>query len=347
MSTRVVVLPALDAAAYQRSTLHAEDRVWVEKNCYVDIWIEVVHAVGCDPMAMLGFVAAVDFEGDQWTFFKPKHDELMSLYGIDVQELNVWRKLSDHATEHVGAGKMISTEADAFWLPDTAGTDYRRQHTKSTIILNDIDVENRTLGYFHNAGYFRLDGEDFARTFRLDQPHDPTFMPLFAELVRIDSLVRRPISDLVSMSRALWVRHLSRCPTTNPINRFQHRFDRDLPEIREKGIAYYHAWAFAATRQLGAAFEAAALNLKWLALHTADDLGTAIDCFERISSSNKAFILKGARSATGRRPFDGQAMFDEMAEAWENGLNALKHIEWSNQHRSNRSVSGVDATITS
>ena len=61
--SRVVVLPELDASVYQRNTLHADDRVWVEKNCYVDIWIEVVHALGLDPMAMLPFVAAIDFEG--------------------------------------------------------------------------------------------------------------------------------------------------------------------------------------------------------------------------------------------------------------------------------------------
>ena len=66
----------LDAASYARHALHAEDRVWVEKNCYVDIWIEVIHALGCEPLAMLPFVVALDFEGDQWTFFKPPHDEL-------------------------------------------------------------------------------------------------------------------------------------------------------------------------------------------------------------------------------------------------------------------------------
>jgi hypothetical protein len=95
---------------------------------------------------MLPFVAAIDFEGDQWTFFKPPHGELRDLYGIDVQELNVWRPLLEHALEHLAAGKLISTEADAFWLPDTSGTDYRRQHTKSTIVLNDLDLANRTPG---------------------------------------------------------------------------------------------------------------------------------------------------------------------------------------------------------
>ena len=49
---------------------------WVEKNCYVDVWIELLHALGLEPLAMLAFTVAVDFEGDQWTFFKPSHDDL-------------------------------------------------------------------------------------------------------------------------------------------------------------------------------------------------------------------------------------------------------------------------------
>ena len=319
----VTVLRGLDPASYGRSLLHAESCAWVEKNCYIDIWIEVLHAQGLEPRAIVPFVAAIDFEGDQWTFFKPPHSELTDLYGIDVQELNVWRPLLEHALEHLAAGKLISTEADAFWLPDTSGTDYRRQHTKSTIVLNDLDLERRTLGYFHNAGYYRLEGEDFARTFRLDQPADPTFMPLFAELVRLDRVVQRPTEELVAMSHMLWLRHLQRRPETNPVRRFQQRFERDLPALQDKGLAYYHTWAFGTVRQLGAAFELAALNLRWLAEHGIDGVEPAIAAFERISAANKAFILKGARATNSRRPFDSGPLFDAIATDWESGIEAL------------------------
>jgi hypothetical protein len=317
------VLRGLDPARYSRSILHAESCVWVEKNCYVDIWIEVIHALGLEPRAILPFVAAIDFEGDQWTFFKPPHGELADLYGIDVQELNVWRPLLEHALEHLAAGKLISTEADAFWLPDTSGTDYRRQHTKSTIVLNDLDLENRTLGYFHNAGYYRLEGEDFARTFRLDAPPDPTFMPLFAEVVRVDRVIRRPVAELVAMSHDLWRRHLQRRPARNPVRSFQVRFERDLPGLQEKGLAYYHAWAFGTIRQLGAAFELAALNLKWLTANGSAGLEVATAAFERLSEANKTFILKGARATNSRRPFDSAPLFDAMAADWESGMTTL------------------------
>jgi Domain of unknown function (DUF1839) len=318
------VLQGLDPASYRRSQLHADSCVWVEKNCYVDIWIEVIHALGLEPRAILPFVAGIDFEGDQWTFCKPPHSELADLYGIDVQELNVWRPLLEHALEHLAAGKLLSTEADAFWLPDTSGTDYRRQHTKSTIVLNDLDLERRTLGYFHNAGYYRLEGEDFERTFRLDAPPDPTFMPLFAELVRVDRVISRSTDELVAMSHMLWLRHLKRRPATNPVRRFQQRFERDLPAMQDKGLAFYHAWAFGTIRQLGAAFELAALNLKWLTAEGAEGLGTATAAFEELATTNKTFILKGARATNSRKPFDGTPLFDAMADAWERGLTSLE-----------------------
>ena len=310
----------LDAASYQRHALHGEDRVWVEKNCYVDVWIEAVHAVGCDPMAMLGFVVAVDFEGDQWTFFKPPHDELRELYGIDVQELNVWRPLRDHTQLYIDGGKLISTEADAFYLPDTAGTDYQRQHTKSTIIINEFDVEGRRLGYFHNASYYVLEGDDFTHLFRLGYPPDPTFMPLFAEAARVDRLIKRPTDELRAIARRLLTKNLARRPTDNPVARFAVRFATDLPWIQTNGLAFYHAWAFATIRQLGAAMELLALHLRWLG----DDAAiAAAEHFTTISTLNKSFILKAARAVNARRALDAGPMFDEMAAAWQAGIGAL------------------------
>jgi Domain of unknown function (DUF1839) len=328
---RYAAIANLDAHAYARHALHGEHCAWVEKNCYVDIWIEIVHTLGLEPTAMLPFTACIDFEGDQWTFFKPSHDELRDLYGIDVQEMNVWRPLIEHAQEHLAAGKLLCLETDAFWLPDAAGTDYRRQHTKTTIALADLDLANRRLGYFHNAGYFALSGEDFARVFRLGVPHDPTYLPLFAELVRTDRIVHRPATELAQMSLDLWHRHLRRRPEVNPISRFKARFDQDLPELQEKGLAHYHAWAFGTTRQLGAAFELAAANLRWLTSQGYDGLQVAAEAFEIISSDSKAFILKGARAVNGRRGIDSSAAFDRMIAAWERGMASLTELFAANR----------------
>ncbi len=318
--SRVRAIPGLDASRYERHALHAEPRAWVEKNCYVDIWLEVLHALGLDPVAVLPFTLALDFEGDQWTFFKPPHDELRDLYGVDVQELNVWRPLADHVQLHVGEGKLISTEADAFYLPDTAGTDYRRLHTKTTIVIEDFDLEGRRMGYFHNAGYHEVAGEDFERLLRVGVPHDPTYMPLFAELVRIDHLVRRPKAELVQRARPLLRRHLARRPKQNPVLRFRDRFQRDLPWIQGEGLDFYHAWAFATTRQLGAAFELASLHLQWL---EEPGLEEVIAAFDRISAGSKSFILKAARAVNGKKPLDASPLFDELASAWQRGMDVL------------------------
>lgn len=326
--TRLLVVPGLEAANYQRHVLHADDRLWVEKNCYVDVIIEMLHALKLEPLAAMGFCAAVDFEGDNFTFFKPSHDELRSLYGVDVQELNVWRPILEHAKHHLAEHKFISTEADSFHLPDTSGTDYHRNHVKTTIILADLDVEHRRLGYFHNAGYFALEGEDFDNLFRVGAPADPTFLPLFAELIRIDRLVRRASAELAQMARSILAQHVSRRPTQNPIEKFRRRFESDLPWIQQQGLNVYHIWAFATIRQLGAAFETLSLHLQWLAEAEGDvsgsDLLSAAGDFFRLSSAAKTFILKAARAVNSRKPFDASATFDEMSQAWACGMSAVE-----------------------
>jgi hypothetical protein len=321
----IEVLPGLVASSYQRHCLHGNEAVWVEKNCYGDLWIELLHALKLEPLAILPFTLAVDFEDDQWTFFKPAQEELRDLYGIDVQELTIWRPLIEHAVEHLRAGKLISTEADAFWLPDTAGTDYRTKHTKTTILLANLDVEARRLGYFHNAGYFELESEDFVQLFRLEHPYDPNHLPLFAELVRIDRIVRFTPRELADKSWKLLRRHLGRRPASNPFTRFGARFATDLPELQTKGLQHYHTWAFASIRQAGAAFDLAAANLRWQAGFGHPELVAAAEMFETIAQGNKALILKGARAVNSGRTFDVVPMANDMAEAWDRGMRLLIH----------------------
>ena len=324
---RASALPGLDPATYRRHALHGEGVQWTEKNCYVDLWIELVHALGCDPHAMLGHTLPVDFEGDQWTFFKPSHDQLRRLYGIDVQELTIWRPLADHALEHLAAGKLVSVEADSFWLPDTAGTDYRQKHTKTTIVLADVDLDARRLVYFHNTGCFALEGEDFTETFRLDRPEDPTYLPLFAEVVRSDRRVVRPADELRAMSREDLAEQNARRPSTNTVRRFAEAFERDLPLMRERGLEHYHAWAFASTRQLGSAAELTARWLQWLSVGSPSAAEQrAIEAFDRLSAGAKTFILKGARIVSSSKPANLGTLFGGMVEAWDEGMEALAHV---------------------
>lgn len=313
------VLHGLDAANHRPHPLHDADRIWVEKNCYADLWIELLHAQGLEPLACLSFVVALDFEGDQWTFFKPPIADLRTLYGIDVQELTVWRPLLDHAAEHLGAGKLLSVEVDAFWLPDTAATDYRQAHAKTTIALNDLDLSARHLGYFHNAGYFTLEGEDFNQLFSPEP--SPGWLPPYAELIRIDRVTKHGEARLRSAAAQLLDQHLAWRPQTNPVVRFANRFSVDLPLLQQAGLVGYHRWAFASVRQLGAAFELAAAHLRWLA--TNGELEPAASAFDLIAQHSKTFLLKAARAVNAGRALDAAPLFDEMAEAWERGMACL------------------------
>ena len=313
----------LDPATYVRHMLHGDARAWIEKNCYVDVWIEALHAQRLEPMAMLPFTMAVDWEGDQWTFFKPPHGDLQALYGVDVQELNVWRSLVHHAVHHLQEGKLVFTEADAFFLPDTQGTDYRAQHTKTTIVIETIDVEARRLGYFHNAGYYALEGADFVGLFRLDKAPDPTFMPFYAEFARIDRVQRLEPRALAARSVGLLRTHLARRPAENPVARFKPRFVSDVEWLKNEGLPLYHGYAFASLRQCGASFELGALYLRWLEEHGETGLGRAAEELDRISSSAKALILKTARAVNTKKPVDFAPILDGMAASWDAAMGVL------------------------
>ena len=178
------VVARLDPATYRPHSIHGADRAWAETNCYTDLVVELTHALGFEPVAMLPYTLAIDFEGDQWTFFKPATHDLWELYGFDVQELAIWRQLGQHVAEQVEAGYPVLVEVDAFHLPDTAGTAYRLAHSKTTIGVNDIDLPRERLGYFHNAGYFMLEGEDFRELLQVGGAPHARVLPPYVEFIK-------------------------------------------------------------------------------------------------------------------------------------------------------------------
>lgn len=317
-------LPALTAATHRPHALHAPQRTWVEKNCYVDVWIELLAALGLEPRAMLGTVLALDFEGDQWTFYKPSHDDIRALYGIDVRELNVWRSLDSHLTEHVGAGHLVSTEADAFYLPDVAGTDYRRNHAKTTIVVAAVDANARRLGYFHNAGYFELEGEDFDGALGLGGPDTRRALPLYAELLRLDRRACRPDAALRGMALARLGAYLDLAPERDPVAAFAERIEADLALAAADGPEAYHAWAFATLRQLGSAAELGALHLAWLAEGRTGPLADAAAALEQVSTETKSMVLKAARVVVVRKAWDPRPALESIGRARRAGLRAAR-----------------------
>jgi hypothetical protein len=317
-------IAALDPATYRRHAIHGEGRTWAETNCYTDLLVELAHGLGHEPVAALPFTLAIDFEGDQWTFFKPPAADLYELYGFDLQELAIWRPLVEHVVEQLEAGRPVLVELDAWFLPDTAGTAYRREHSKTTVGINEIDAQGRRLGYFHNAGYFALEGDDFRELFQLDGPAHERVLPPYVEYVKSRPGFAAPRgAALAEASLALLRRHVARMPRDNPFARFKARFAADLEWLVQSDLEHFHAYSFANLRQYGACFELGETYLRWLGGHGVGGLEAAADALRDIASTAKAFQFQLARAMARRKSLD-LAPLDAMGARWELAAGALR-----------------------
>jgi hypothetical protein len=318
----MISLLSLDPAAYVPSTLHAPDRTFRETNCYVDLWIELLHAQGIDPASGMAFTCAVDFEGDQWTFFKPPPGDIERLYGIDAHEMQLYRPLTDHIVEQLRAGRTMTMEADSFYMPDRAATSYRREHVKSSIAIEAMDPGEKRLRYFHGPGHYELAGEDYDGVFRLGRAFSEDVLPPYVEIVRFDAGPRLAGNELRRAAHDILGHHLRRRPSRNPWLAFGARLAQDLPALRSTTDNEYHAYAFATVRQCGAAFELARSFVLWLtgasnprAVEAADALGRQVD-------GAKALLMKLAR----RRAFDSGPAIQGLSDDWETAMNALDYL---------------------
>ena len=314
----------IDPGSAARHLLHRGDRAWPESNCYVDVWVGLLHAAGLEPLAALPFTVAADFEGDQWTLFKFPLADLYALYGIDVFELQVWRPLVDHIDEQLALGRPVIVEVDAFHLPDTAGTTYQSEHVKTSIGIQALNRDSGRLGYFHNAGYHELGGGDFAGLFRLDEAsRHPDHLPPYVEVAKLNS--RPPLAgrELLAHSLQLLGSHLARCPRDNPFRRYARRFEADLSWLAEAPLTDFHNYAFATLRQCGAAFELAGAYLRWLQANGEPGLDRIADGCDVISTTAKALQFKTARLVHGSRRFDPGPMLETMAVAWDAAIADL------------------------
>jgi hypothetical protein len=311
----------LDAGTYEPHELHGETRAWRETNCYVDLWIELLHAMKLDPVAALPFTLAADFEGDQWIFFKYPLEDLRVLWGLEVHELNLWRPngLVAHIDEQLQLGRPVIVEVDAFYLPDTRGLSYQVEHVKTSVAVQELDAAGKRLGYFHGPGYFEVSGKDYDGLFHLNGPSDPTQLPPYAEMVKLATLERPSPELLKARSTELLRFHLRRRPASNPFTRYRQRLERDLDWLRSQSLAFFHLYAFATLRQLGANYELAATYLRWLD-QPANEAAAAQ--LESIGTSAKTLMLRLARAVTNKKPLD-MAPFAALEAAWESALGQL------------------------
>ena len=306
------------AQGYRRHALHGAERTWIQTNCYTDLVVEMLHALGHEPLAMLAYTVAVDFEGDQWTFFKPPTGDLVELYGVDVQELAIWRPVLDHVVEQVSQGRIVMVELDAFHLPDTAGTAYGITHQKTNVGVNEIEPVRGFMGYFHNESYHELEGDEFRRLFDLHG------LPPFAELVKALPDFPAPKGEaLVQASLATLSREIARAPRENPFPRFRRRLVSDLDTLLGADIERFHKYSFATLRQYGACFELAQSYLAWLGEHGIAGLEVPGAAFGRIAQAAKAFQFQLARAMARGKPLE-LAPLDDMGAQWDVALTLLR-----------------------
>jgi hypothetical protein len=305
-----------DPASYQPHWLHSPQRTYVETNCYSDVLIELLHAGGAEPVAAMGATLRMDFEGDQWTFFKPLPEDLGRLFGVDIHEMQPYRPLPEQAAAQLAAGRTLIVELDSWYLPDTAATSYRREHVKTSVAVEAIDPAGERLRYFHGTGLYELADEDYRGVFRLGRGYAEDVLPPYTELVRFDAGARLESGELHTAARELLAGHLARRPPSNPFARFATALERDLPRLLEGDADDYHAYAFATVRMAGSAFEVAASHAEWL---LAERAAEAIAALRAIVEGCKVLSFRLAR----RRAFDPAATLGELAQAWDEATGRL------------------------
>jgi hypothetical protein len=277
--------------------LDGPHRQWPETNCYIDLWLTLLSFWGEEPRAMLGFLVALGHAGDQFTFGKPSHADLETLYGARVEEMTVYRSLEAHLLAHANAGRPVLLEGDAHWLPDAVGTEYRSGHSKTTVAVLSLDPAAPSLSYIHNRFHGRLEGEDYHGLLCQAPSPPPGWLPPFAEIVeRRSGALRGPA--LADAGRALLLRHLDRA-TDDPFAAMADSIASEMEMVRAAGQDGFHHWAFATLRQAGAGFELLGIHAAWLAAACGRDATAVVAACDRIAASAKALQFRAARAMRG------------------------------------------------
>ena len=317
-STGAVSLWGTDPARYEPHMLHAPGRTYLETNCYVDVLIELLHAHGDEPLAMLGFIARTDWEGDQFTYAKPRQADMQRLFGVEIHEMLPYRTLPEHIEEQLSLGRTVLVEIDAWYLPDTAATSYRREHLKTTVAPETIDRGAERMRYFHNAGFYELDGEDYRGAFRMLPHFTDDVMDPFTEVVRFDAdarltgdelrdgVARAARAALPAAARAQPVHGLGERAAGRPATPARGRA-RGLPRVRvrDRSDGRLGVRAVRRSRRLGAR----ARRRRRGGGDAPDRRGDEDD-------------LVPARATPA---FDPEPSIAVLAEAWDEGMAAIGH----------------------
>jgi hypothetical protein len=304
-----------DPGDYRSHFTHQAERMWPETNCYFDLWIEVLHCLRKDPVPAFACLLSADHDGFQWDFVKQPPEDLRRLYGLEVTEENVWLPVLDMVESGPDRGVLHTVEVDSWWLPDTAGTAYRTQHVKTTIVPTRVDRRQRIMWYLHNAGLFELRDDDFDGVFGLSNGHE-IVLPPYVEQIR--NFPTRIESDaIVSIVRE----HIQRRPAGNPVGRLAEGVQRATKWLPEAGMETFHLWAFATLRQCGATAELSGDLVEYLD-PVFPGSGEAREHFRNVAAGAKSVQFKMARAASGRT-VDVAPALEAMAVSWQSGVDIV------------------------
>lgn len=312
----------LDPVRYWAHWLHGPDRVFQETNCAADLWIEALSALGLDPVVGLAFTLGTDFDGDQWRMFTFPAEDLRRLFGIEMDELNVWRSLGAHLCDQLALGHLVIVDVDAWNLPDTAGLTYHCAHQKTSIMVQMIDLGAGRLGYFHNTGYYELEGEDFETVVAVETGPDRPTLPPFALSVRLGGLRHDP-ERATAVAHQLVEEHLARRPAGNPVERLAKRVAEDILWLQAEGLDAFHRYAFGSMRQCGANAELAAALVDQVVCRQHPWAAPAVDHFAAVAQAMKSVEFSLARAVRGRS-CDVAAAFAPAAASWDQAYRVLE-----------------------
>lgn len=308
-----------------RTPLQWQDRIWPETNRFTDVWIGVLAALRLEPAACLAYTLVVDFLDDQWTQFRPSHDDLYALYGIEVQTFQLWRPLTEHLQDQLSAGRLVIVDVPTRGLPDGAGGLLHPRCATETIVINEMDAKGERLGFFHRTDYRVLQGAEYRRLLHPESAPEAETLVGRAEVINLHSMVRRPPETLRHLSHQLLEKYLQRVPTRHPLRRWKRRFARDVTPLLAGGSTHYQHWAEAGPHQMGAAFELAACYLVWIAGGGSGSahLIQAADAFRQLSVLARSLVLKGARAVESGQAFQEYDLVDRMVRHWSRGMALL------------------------
>jgi len=228
--------------------LHTQETpIGAETNCYVDVWIELLHAWGFEPLAALPFNRGPPtLKGTSGPFLQVfRCLTLRTLFGLDVQELAIWRPRS-WGTSRSRWAWDVPVSRRARFLSSAGhrrGPPISKQHQKSTGRRRcDWTSRGRRLGYFHGQGYYEgWEADDFPSASSAWRPRARSSLSAPLRGIReasrgaaaesVESLVG--IFALASLQTAVD----ASCRRTNPFVRFKGRDsprDLELADVRHR-----------------------------------------------------------------------------------------------------------------